>query len=1234
MSKERELLFAAAALRKGAIDADRFAQTCASWAADPSIPMADLLTKNGLIDGVMRAELERTIAEDMSGPRHSGVETQGETIGVSADGSTVHNLAEVDTVQPASTELGSVDQGPGRPTGHVVLSPLPGAGDSRDRYTLSHLHAKGGMGQVWLARDASLGREVALKELRPEQVGNQAGWARFLHEAKVTGQLEHPGIVPVYELAEGGHGLTPYYTMRFIRGTTLSEATRNYHDRRAAGEADSLGLRELLNCFVGVCNAISYAHSRGVIHRDLKGQNIVLGEFGEVMVLDWGLAKLAGHAGEETGLGPGPLETENLSGYEETQHGQVLGTPAYMAPEQALGQLEKLDARTDVYGLGAVLYEILTGRPPFVGASVKELLRKVREEEPDSPREFNPALPQALQAVCLRALAKRPEGRYSTAAELAQEVRRWLADEPVLAYREPLTRRAARWARRHRTAVVSGAALTLLGLVTLGITTALVTRERNEARVQREQSRRAVDEMYSEVAEKWLEDRIDPLQKTFLDKALAYYENFTSEEGREPSVVLERGRAYQRLGDIQKKLGRVDDAGSAYQRSIAVLTPLVGAPLSGVPSQRQLAITRERLATLLVDRGLYVEAEKIYQEALGGQEHAAKIADSTDEDRRLQAKTLKKIADLQRLTGHLDDAEASYRKALGLLEPPGAKFPPASLEIRQDLALTHDALGLLLGEMGRPKEAEASYRRILPMQETLVSASPTAPRFREALAKTSNSLALLLLDEGPTAEAEDYLRKEITHFERLSTDFPDRPEYRRTLARGLVNLGILLQTRGNLTDAEKVYARAIELNDELAKAGPSVLQFRLDLAKCCHNLGQLLLDAGRLVDSEPLLLRALSLLEPLAAEHADAPRHRQALARTLDSLAELQQAKSSPEVEATYQRAVDLHQRLVSEFQGNQEYGRDLARCLGNFGTVLASAGNVKEAEARYRRALAILKGLGADRLSPREVREEQARALNNLADLHLSDSEPTFLQAITLLEALSGEPAAPHSSRVELASVLNNYAELLDSSGRIAEAEKYYSRSVDTFEALLANAPKSARDQNVFAYVLEKLGLLRLKDGRAEEAKIVLLKAVQEEREAIAADGSLKTYREMLHQRLLSLAKAQMAVGDDAAAAEIAAEVSRVATDRAIGSLDAARVLAGCLNLVSAKGGLEAARKEELARMYSNRSVVWLREAIENDPKMAQRIATDSAFAGLRSRNEFEILMGGYAAAAGAKTK
>lgn len=318
-----------------------------------------------------------------------------------------------------------------------VAAALEGAATG-DRFAIDRLHATGGTSRIWLAHDAKFDRHVALKELRPELADNEVVTARFNREAKITGQLEHPGIVPIYELGLRGETQQPFYTMRFVKGRTLSEASEAYHQKRKADEAGPVDLLQLLNAFVTVCKTVAYAHSRGVVHRDLKGANVILGDFGEVIVVDWGLAKLCVDPGENAE----PLVVRpRVDSYpcDDAVPGHALGTPAYMSPEQAAGLTASMDRRTDVYGLGAILYEILTGVPPFLGSSLQDIMRKVEHEPPVSPRELSPGIPKELEDVCLRALAKLPSERYDSATELADKIQNWLA---VLA-EEPLRRMAA-----------------------------------------------------------------------------------------------------------------------------------------------------------------------------------------------------------------------------------------------------------------------------------------------------------------------------------------------------------------------------------------------------------------------------------------------------------------------------------------------------------------------------------------------------------------------------------------------------------------------------------------------------------------------------------------------------------------------------------------------------------------------------------------------------------------------
>jgi hypothetical protein len=249
----------------------------------------------------------------------------------------------------------------------TTVLPPPFAPQLRsDRYLLQRFHARGGIGEIWVAEDVEIGRQVALKRLRPQHEGQQD---RFLMEAQITGQLEHPGIVPVHDLGIDEQG-RPFYVMSFIHGRTLQDTLEDYHKGTPApGEARAVQFARLLEVFIKVCQAVAYAHHRGVVHRDLKPNNVMLGPFGEALLLDWGLAKVSElpEASETS-----PVHLPPSSGSVQTQQGSILGTPAYMAPEMADGRGSDADERTDVYLLGATLYHLLTARRPRHGHSYSE----------------------------------------------------------------------------------------------------------------------------------------------------------------------------------------------------------------------------------------------------------------------------------------------------------------------------------------------------------------------------------------------------------------------------------------------------------------------------------------------------------------------------------------------------------------------------------------------------------------------------------------------------------------------------------------------------------------------------------------------------------------------------------------------------------------------------------------------------------------------------------------------
>ena len=507
----------------------------------------------------------------------------------------------------ASVERSTCD---GEDAGRTSTYSVGSATSDGQRFHVLRPHARGGLGAVFVALDGELHREVALKQILEKYADDAVSRQRFVAEAEITGGLEHPGVVPVYGLGADAAG-RPYYAMRFIKGDSLKEAIDRFHHRagtrfpsplvgegQGGGAIDGsrdLELRKLLRRFTDVCNAIEYAHSRGVIHRDLKPANIIMGKHGETLVVDWGLAKAVGRAdpsvGEQT-IAP------SSSGSSETLPGSAVGTPAYMSPEQARGELYRQGPRSDVYSLGATLYCLLTGKPPFEGDDIGEVLRAVQEGRFPRPSQRDPALDKALEAVCLKAMATKPENRYPAPKALADDLDRWMADEPVSAWREPFRRRLRRWGSRNRLVVTALAATLVVAVAALAAGNVLVVRQRDRAERNLAVARTVVDEMYTQVAAK-LDDQeqMDDYQREILEKALKFYEQFALPQSGDARVRLEAGLIGIRVAEIRHRLGQGEAAQSAYQQAIADLSRLVADDPAPPSHRRALAQAEFGLAS-------------------------------------------------------------------------------------------------------------------------------------------------------------------------------------------------------------------------------------------------------------------------------------------------------------------------------------------------------------------------------------------------------------------------------------------------------------------------------------------------------------------------------------------------------------------------------------------------------------------------------------------------------------
>jgi len=1062
----RDLLFGLLALQNGLIDQGALFAAFAAWTRDKSRPLADHLVALGHLDAARRAAVEAI----------AGVHVQAlggdieKSLAVLAVGrSTRESLASAGgpDVEATLGHVGSAhpstrddDDDPDR-TGSVSVGSATSEGQ---RFRILRPHARGGLGAVFVALDSELDREVALKQILDDRADDPTSQIRFLMEAQITGGLEHPGIVPVYGLGAYGDG-RPYYAMRFIRGDSLKEAIDQFHGGSKAGALPAgptglrdLALRKLLRRFMDVCNAIDYAHSRGVIHRDIKPANIIVGRHGETLVVDWGLAKPMGRVEPGTDSGERVLMPSSASGSAETLPGSALGTPAYMSPEQAAGQLERLGPRSDVYSLGATLYCLLTGQPPFAG-DVVDVIRAVQKGEFRPPRQLDASIDPALEAICLQAMVHKPDDRYASSRALADDLDRWMADEPVTAWREPLARRARRWARRNRTAVTAAAVALVAGVVGLSAVLAVQTRAKAElaASLNREtnanmalaasnaeitRSRAAVQARYDLAVE-----AIKTFHTGVSEDFLLKQEQFKEVRDR---LLKSASDFYGKLGALLGKETDLDSRRALWQANyeLAELTGKVGKPEDALAAHRQVLSAREALAA-------EIPAEPKIKADVG--------------------RSLTAVAGLLRSTGQTKEAEATYRKAETLL----AELGPTTAAARATLANCRSRLGGLLYSMGRDDEALSVYRLARAEQEALAAAPGATAESQRDLATTIDGVAYLLADTGKSSEAEAEFRKEQALFQKLVDENPVVTQFRSALAGSHDYLGWMLHQMGKTSEADAEYRTAQAIHQKLADENPAVTQFRSALAVSNYLLGNLLAVTGKSLEAEAQYRKALAIQQKLADDNPAVTDFRNRLALSHNNLGNLlSSTDKSSEAEAEYRKALAIQQKLAGDNPAVTQFRGFLSASHANLGRLLMfNPGKSLEAGAEYRKALAIQQKLADDNPAVTQFREFLAESHGNLGNLlsntgKSSEAEAEYRKALAIQQKLAADNPKVPEFRNNLASAHTNIADVVRSLGRLAEAHDGYERAIAVRESLVQEDSKSTSYRSSLASSFRRRGL------------------------------------------------------------------------------------------------------------------------------------------------------------------
>jgi eukaryotic-like serine/threonine-protein kinase len=978
-------------------------------------------------------------------------------------------------------------------------------GASFGNYELLEPIAKGGMGIVYKARQRNLNRIVALKMILAGQFADQSDIDRFYAEAEAAAALSHPNIVAIHEIGEvsGQH----FFSMDYIEGKSLSGLIQEnpVSPRRAA---------ELM---ITIAETMQFAHDSGVVHRDLKPANVLLDKRQRPLVTDFGLAK----------------QVSNQS--QMTMAGSILGTPSYMPPEQAAGRLDQVGTWSDLYSLGAILYELLTGRPPFRAASPFETIRQVLEMEPPSPRLLNPNVPKDLETICLKCLQKERTRRYGSAQELADELNRFLRGEPIHA--RPISNVARFWRLCKRYPITSSIAAAAVLSVVAALAVVTISYIRTSAALRRESAALAlseasfadqsdvIDEMLTTVGEKRLAKLPggQPIQKELLDKALVFNARFLKQRGNDPRVANEVARSHYRVGKISMTLGRYDDAlkplatAKEMQERLLTKDPSDGKKLKALGDSLtelgQISIVahkdyetagkyytdaasiRDRLAAATSDKSdLKVENERLRANAhMNAGVVAFNVAQINPDDKAFEAK----MADARR---QFQEAQA-IRLSLLVREK-------KNLNVRRDLGKGYFNLGDLERVDGNVQAAIGHFRSAADVFQALLEDDPKDIENQSNLAVSRRLVATLLVSDGQSAEAREWYERALARLETLTRENPDVPGYQSEQGGLLLNLFELEKAEGNDKVARSALLRARRIYESLNTNFPGVAAYRWGLAMGLRQLGEMEAAGGNIDAGKDDVDKARQLFVSLVEQFPN---------------------------EADYATELQITERVVAAIE--VFYGT--AAFSLRFSDAIPPALNEEQlakARAHFQSSLHVHEELLADSGDDAALQRDLAKDYYNLGCAQSDDSAAAdyFRRAVDTFKKVLDQDGENLGLRTLLSDARRLGADALRRSGNAQAAREAYVEELAHLDGLLPEATEPQNIEDRQALVLRSIGKLELAEIHFEAARKAIEKAVAIHTSLATKIPGVPYFRYGLALTLRQKMELEQAAGnDDAAAAD-----------------------------------------------------------------------------------------------------